>query len=181
MLVNFAGVRHLTELVADHMPRGGAIATITSTAGVGWEKEMDTWGPLLETESFDDARAWCEENLDLIGAAYIPSKKVATAWTMYACNDLGARGIRINCTMPGPTQTPMFPEFQEKVGADFWAQYPIPIGRFATPEDQAEALIFLNSPAASCISGVSLIVDGGTVGAASAGTISLPVPVPKSG
>ena len=179
MLVNFVGVRHLSELVTDRMPKGGAIATITSTAGVGWQNELDTWLPLLQTDGFQEASDWCEGHIDEIGMAYGPSKKVASAWTQYACNDLGKRGIRINCTMPGPTQTPMFPEFEEKVGADFWSQYPIPLGRFATPEDQANALIFLNSDAASCISGVSLIVDGGTVGAAQAGTISLPVPQPK--
>ena len=98
MLVNFAGVRHLTELVAERMPEGAAVATITSTAGLGWQKRREQWLELLATDGFAAARAWCDSHPDAIATGYKPSKEVATAWTMYACNDLGARGIRINCT-----------------------------------------------------------------------------------
>src|SRR5258705_9364749 len=38
MLVNFVGLRHLTESVLARIPEGGAVASITSVAGMGWRK-----------------------------------------------------------------------------------------------------------------------------------------------
>ena len=173
MLVNFAGVRHLTELVAERMPEGAAVATITSTAGLGWQKRREQWLELLATDGFAAARAWCDSHPDAIATGYKPSKEVATAWTMYACNDLGARGIRINCTLPGPTETPMLPSFKQRTG-DFLDSMPIPLGRFQTPLEQARALLFLNSRAAAGITGTALVVDGGTAGAVAAGRVTMP-------
>jgi NAD(P)-dependent dehydrogenase (short-subunit alcohol dehydrogenase family) len=173
MLVNFAGIRHLTELVVERMGAGGAVATITSTAGIAWQERRDQWLELLATDGFDEATAWCEAHPDAIATGYKPSKEAATAWTMYACNALGARGIRINCTMPGPTDTPLLPNFKQRTG-DFLDRMPIPLGRFQTPLEQAQALLFLNSPAASGITGTALVVDGGTMGAVSAGTVTMP-------
>ena len=174
MLVNFVGVRHLTNLIVDRMNRGGAVATIASTAGVGWESKFDTILPLLQTETFADAQAWCRDHPEDIHPGYIPSKHAVVAWTHYACNDLGARGVRINCTMPGPTETPMLQNLKAKVVDGFWEAYPIPLGRFQTPDEQAAPLVFLNSRAASAITGSALITDGGSIAAAAAGTVELP-------
>ena len=46
---------------------------------------------------------------------------------------LAARGIRINCLNPGPTDTPMMPHFEEANGEDFMRDFPKPIGRNAVP------------------------------------------------
>lgn len=174
MLVNFAGVRLLTELVAERMPRGGAVASIASAAAAGWQAQLHTFMPLVETDGFAAARDWCEANPEAIGMAYTPSKIALVIWTAYACNALGARGIRINCTLPGPTETPMLPDFKRKLRDGFWDEYPIPLGRFLTPEDQARALVFLNSDAASGITGTALLTDGGTTSAAATGQVTLP-------
>jgi NAD(P)-dependent dehydrogenase (short-subunit alcohol dehydrogenase family) len=174
MLVNFAGVRLLTELVVERMAPGGAVASISSAAAAGWQDHLETLLPLVETDGFEEARAWCEANPDAIGLAYTPSKITLAIWTAYACNDLGARGIRINCTLPGPTETPMLPDFKRKLREGFWDEYPIPLGRFLTPADQARALVFLNSEAASGITGISLLVDGGTASAAATGKVVMP-------
>jgi NAD(P)-dependent dehydrogenase (short-subunit alcohol dehydrogenase family) len=120
------------------------------------------------------ARAWCVEHESLVGAANGPSKVALAIWTAYACRELGARGIRINCTMPGPTETPMLPDFKRKLREGFWDEYPIPLGRFQTPAEQASALVFLNSDAAAAITGTALLTDGGTVSAASVGQVTLP-------
>ncbi|HTX07855.1 MAG TPA: coniferyl-alcohol dehydrogenase [Solirubrobacteraceae bacterium] len=174
MIVNFVAVRHLTEMVVERMPNGGAVATIASTAGVGWEEKLPVFRPLLETTTFDDAVSWCREHPEDIEPGYIPAKQAIVAWTHYACNELGARGIRINCTMPGPTETPMLPSLKAKVVDGFWEAYPIPLGRFQTPDEQAAPLVFLNSAGASAITGSALITDGGSIGAAAAGAIELP-------
>jgi len=181
MLINFAGVRHLTELVVERMPAGGAVATIASAAAAGWPQRLEAFLPLVETQGFAGAKGWCEAHPDAIATGYGPSKLAVAIWTAYACNDLGARGIRINCTMPGPTETPMLPSFKQRVGEGFWESYPIPIGRFATPAEQGRALVFLNSAAASCITGIGLVTDGGSLSAAAAGVVTLPTVQVRTG
>jgi NAD(P)-dependent dehydrogenase (short-subunit alcohol dehydrogenase family) len=174
MLINFAGVRLLTERVTARMPPGGAVVSIASAAAAGWQAQLSTLLPLVETDGFDAARTWCEEHPDEVGAAYTPSKVALAIWTAYACDDLGRRGIRINCTLPGPTDSPMLPDFKRKMQDGFWERYPIPLGRFQTPAEQASALVFLNSNAASAITGAALLTDGGTVSAAGTGRVTLP-------
>lgn len=174
MLINFAGVRHLTRLVTELMPRGGAVASIASAAAAGWQAHVDAFLPLVRTDSFACASNWCEDHPDLVGAAYTPSKLALAIWTADACDELGARGIRINCTMPGPTETPMLPDFKSKMRDGFWDEYPIPLGRFQTPQEQARAMVFINSRAAAGITGTALLVDGGTAGAAATGRRTLP-------
>jgi NAD(P)-dependent dehydrogenase (short-subunit alcohol dehydrogenase family) len=174
MLINFAGVRHLTELATALMPSGGAVASIASAAAAGWQAHLDTFLPLVQTDGFAGAREWCADHPDLVGAAYTPSKLAVAIWTADACHALGARGIRINCTLPGPTETPMLPDFKNKMRDGFWDEYPIPLGRFQRPEEQARAMVFINSRAAAGITGTALLVDGGTAGAAATGRITIP-------
>jgi len=174
MLINFAGVRLLSDAVAEQMPAGGAIVSVASAAAAGWQQQLDSFLGLVQTDGFAEARPWCEANPELVGAAYTPSKVAITIWTAYACSDLGARGIRINCTLPGPTETPMLPDFKEKLRDGYWDEYPIPLGRFQTPAEQAGALVFLGSDAAAAITGVALLTDGGTVSAVATGRAALP-------
>ena len=71
-------------------------------------------------------------------------------------------GIRINAVVPGQVMTPS--------AADFAARAPetaaltaeaIPMGRGGDPDELAEAIVFMLSPAASYITGTALPVDGG--------------------
>ena len=83
------------------------------------------------------------------------------------------RGIRINCTMPGPTQTPMMAQFEQATAASVLEAAAQPINRRSTPDEQAGPLVFLNSDAASYINGVALPVDGGFLGGVATGQIDL--------
>jgi NAD(P)-dependent dehydrogenase (short-subunit alcohol dehydrogenase family) len=152
-----------------HMEPGGAIASISSTAGRGWEENVTNWLPLVTTEGFDAGKAWCEAHPDEIAGGYGPSKQAMIIWTMYASVGLAGKGIRINCISPGPTDTPMMPDFPQAV----IARYPIPLGRHSRPEEQAYPLIFLNSRAASYVTGENLITDGGTIAGVVTGQIDL--------
>jgi NAD(P)-dependent dehydrogenase (short-subunit alcohol dehydrogenase family) len=173
MLVNFAGLRHLSDLVVDHMPAGGAVASISSAAGAGWSGSIAKWMPLVTTEGFEAARAWIGDHAGEIAGGYAPSKEAIIVWTVWRSFELAQRGIRINCTSPGPTDTPMMPAFEEQVGKAFMDHYPIPLGRRGTPDEQAAALIFLNSPAAGAITGENLTTDGGTMSALAVGTLDV--------
>jgi NAD(P)-dependent dehydrogenase (short-subunit alcohol dehydrogenase family) len=81
---------------------------------------------------------------------------------------LGGRGIRINCTGPGVTETPILDQLRGAYGQGFLDDIPKPLGRVSEPEEQAAVLVFLNSQAASYISGQVLWVDGGNLGVATA-------------
>ena len=173
MLVNFVGMRHLAEEVIGHMPEGGAIASISSTAGAGWMGNVAKWMPLVTSAGFAAGRAWCEAHPEDIAGGYSPSKEAIIIWTLWRSFELAKQKIRINVISPGPTQTPMMPSFEAMAGKDFMDNYPIPLGRWSTPEEQAYPLIFLNSKAASFITGENLNTDGGTTGAIITGNIDM--------
>ena len=88
--------------------------------------------------------------------------------------DLNAQGIRLNCISPGPTDTPMMPAFEDMAGGgqiiDLFAQG---LGRRSTPAEQGWPMIFLNSDAASYISGENLNTDGGMFGGIISGQVDL--------
>ena len=94
------------------------------------------------------------------------SKEAIILYTMRSTTPLGARGIRINCTGPGVTETPILDQLRNAYGQGFLDDIPKPLGRVAGPAEQASVLLFLNSRAASYISGQVVWVDGGNVAAA---------------
>jgi NAD(P)-dependent dehydrogenase (short-subunit alcohol dehydrogenase family) len=179
MLVNFVGLRHLSESLAEHMKPGAAIASVSSVAGLGYQRHLAQLKPLLAS-GFDEALRFCKEHPE-IANGYPAAKECVVAWTLLRAKDLGAKGIRINCTCPGITETPMLAHFDALVGLD-WMQEHLQgfLGRNSRPDEQAWALAFLNSDAASFVSGANLFVDAGYAGALSVGAISPPPPSPKA-
>ena len=168
--VNFIGHRHLLNLLLadDLLPRGSAIAMISSSAGLGWETNLDLIVDFLAIEDFDEASQWC---LDNERADYMWTKQVINAYVAQQAMPLMAKGIRINATLPGPTDTPL-----ARANADTWltfgADYREATGTEpSTPLEQAYPLVFLCSPAASGISGITLVTDAGFFGAGVTGTL----------
>jgi NAD(P)-dependent dehydrogenase (short-subunit alcohol dehydrogenase family) len=162
MLVNFVAARHLTGLVSDLMPPGSAVVTISSAGAYGWENTMDQVAELIATPGYPEAKAWCEEHEKQVGEGYLLSKQAIIVWTLHAALDLAPRGIRVNCTSPGPTATPMMPSFEQYMGKDFMDRFPKPLGgRNSTPEEQGHVVVFLNSDAAAYITGTNVYADGG--------------------
>ena len=81
------------------------------------------------------------------------------AFTKSIAKELGSRNIRCNAIAPGFIQTEMTDELPEDLKKRYLDQ--IPMKRFATPEEIANAVAFLASPAASYITGIKIPVDGG--------------------
>jgi NAD(P)-dependent dehydrogenase (short-subunit alcohol dehydrogenase family) len=155
------------------MPAGSAVVTISSAGGIGWEHMMEVIAELLATEGPQAAREWLEARPDLVGEGYLFSKQVIIVWTLHCALDLAPRGIRVNCTSPGPTDTPMMPSFVEYMGKDFMDAFPKPLGRNSTPQEQAHLLVFLNSDAASYITGSNVYADGGFTAGLTTGRLGL--------
>jgi NAD(P)-dependent dehydrogenase (short-subunit alcohol dehydrogenase family) len=109
----------------------------------------------------------------VVEGGYAFSKQTLAVWTMATGARLIKQGVRINCTWPSPTQTPMMLEFEKQAPAAAIDIFAEPIGRRSTPEEQAWPLIFLNSDAARFINGHVLPVDGGFMGAVTTGEIDL--------
>ncbi|KAF5544159.1 2 hydroxypropyl dehydrogenase [Fusarium phyllophilum] len=94
---------------------------------------------------------------------YTTSKHAALGLTKNSALDNASHGIRVNCVCPSWTDTPMTRQALEGVqGLEEFVNAAVPMGRIATTEEVADAVIFLCSSRASYITGTALIVDGGT-------------------
>lgn len=95
--------------------------------------------------------------------AYTSSKGAIISLTRNLAVQFAPHGIRANCIHPGFTDTPMQtvrtsdPEWVRAAVAE------IPLGRLGTARDVANAALFLASDEASYITGIELVVDGGSV------------------
>ncbi len=125
---------------SDGQRRGGAIVNI----GSGWGLKG---GP--------DAVAYCA------------SKGAVVNMTRAMAIDHGPQGIRVNCVCPGDTDTPMLRAEARQLGADeaaFLAESAErPLARLGTPDDVAQAILYLVSDASSWVTGTTLVVDGGGI------------------
>lgn len=92
-------------------------------------------------------------------SAYSASKAAVESLTRTWASEWGSRGVRVNSVAPGPTRT-------EGVEAE-WGDTnealgrALPLGRTASPNEIAHAVVFLASPRASFITGSTLHADGG--------------------
>lgn len=126
------GIRYAAPRMAEH--GGGSIVVVASTSGVRADPER---------------------------FAYNASKAAAINLARAAALDWGVRGVRVNAMAPGPTMTSIIqggkltPEHLAELTRN------IPLQRLGTPDEQAEAICFLASPAASFITGAVLMCDGG--------------------
>jgi NAD(P)-dependent dehydrogenase (short-subunit alcohol dehydrogenase family) len=129
----FLGIKHGLPRMRD----GGAIVNVASVSGmVGY--------PLV--------------------AAYVASKHAVIGLTRTAALEGAARGIRVNAICPGPIKGQLMSAAAGGVAHDPH-QDPfltgVPLARYGTPEEVAQTIAFLLSPAAGFISGATIAIDGG--------------------
>ena len=114
----------------------GAILNVASTAGVSPRPRL-TW--------YNSSKGW------MITA----TKSMAV--------ELAPSGVRVNAINPVAGETPLLKSFMGEDTPEIRAKFlsTIPLGRFSTPEDMANAACFLCSDEASMVTGVAMEVDGG--------------------
>jgi 3alpha(or 20beta)-hydroxysteroid dehydrogenase len=136
---SFMGIRRLAEAMVE----GGAIVNVSSTAGL----------------------------TGYFSAAYTASKWAVRGLAKAAAIELAPRGIRVNTICPGLVDTPMALTVKPGHDADQikgWYEgnrEMTPLGRGASPDELADAALFLLGPHSSFITGTDLAVDGGMIGA----------------
>jgi NAD(P)-dependent dehydrogenase (short-subunit alcohol dehydrogenase family) len=97
-------------------------------------------------------------------AVYAGSKHAVEGITKSAAIELAGTGVRVNIVGPGPVETGMFNRFaQAKENKANFLDTQVPNKRIGTPEEIANAIVFIGSEKASYIIGASLAVDGGMI------------------
>ncbi len=128
------------RLVIPHMKNqgGGSIVITSSNSGVQLDREM---------------------------VAYATSKHAAVALARQMAADYARFNIRVNALCPGWVDTPFNEPFMRQMGGrdalEEYVRTQIPMGRWASADEIAEALLFLASDRSSFMTGQALVVDGG--------------------
>ena len=180
----------LARAVAETEARLGALTIAVNNAGIGgagaaetlphetWQSlyDVNVGGVFLSCQA--EARAMLPRgkgsivniasisgsivNRGLLQAHYNSSKAAVIHLTKSLAMEWADRGVRVNAISPGYTLTPMNrrPEVQKQVQA---FSRDTPLGRMAAPEEMVGPTVFLASRAASYVTGVDLLVDGGYV------------------
>lgn len=103
--------------------------------------------------------------LDRAMTAYITSKAASITMTRQIALDVARYGIRINALCPGWVDTPFNDPYTKQLGGRKALEKAIanvvPMGRFATPEEIAEVILFMVSDRSSYMTGHALVADGG--------------------
>ena len=135
---NFSQITHIIRRTLGHMPAGGSIVNITSV------------------EAHQAAPGY---------AIYAAMKAAVASLTRTLALELAPRGIRVNAMAPDALATSGEHDARAVTSSGPLTYVPAsmpPLGRFGTPEDGANAVLFLASPLAQFITGSTVHVDGGT-------------------
>lgn len=138
--VTLKGVYLLSHEILPHMIKAGRGSIINT--GSGWSLKG---GPLA--------------------ASYCAAKAGVLNLTRAMAIDYGKHNIRVNCVCPGDIDTPMLRSECQQLGEDE-RQFLVeaaqrPLARVGTPEDVANAVLFLASDMSSWVTGAHIVVDGG--------------------
>ena len=171
--------------LADINARFGAIGILVNNAGITRDNLLlrmkdDEWDAIMATNlkpAFRLAKGVLRGMMkarhgriiqigSVVGASgnpgqanYAAAKAALVGFTKSLAQEVGSRNITINCVAPGFVDTDMTKALPEAQRAALLEK--IPLGRLGSPEDIANAVLFLASPQAGYITGATLHVNGG--------------------
>ena len=132
--INLTGVFNCTRAVIEHMIDNG-------------------WGRIVNITSISGLMGFFGQT------NYAAAKAGVIGFTKSCAREVARKNITVNAVAPGVVETEMAQLIPEEVRDDFLRQ--IPMGRFAQPEEIAEAIAFLVSEKAAYITGQTIHVNGG--------------------
>ena len=111
------------EILVNRMSKGGSIAFMTSTGGIGWEKEGNkkVYLPILEAKGWQASVEILEKSIlrHLPGTLGYPFSKLAMNYYVAQLQkEFASTGIRVNAVLPGSTDTGLKDEFTKMVGGE---------------------------------------------------------------
>ena len=95
--------------------------------------------------------------------AATPAKAALTSWSKGLAGEVAKDGVTVNCVAPGRIKTRQIMQklHPTEESRDSFIDAMIPIGRFGEPDEIASVIVFLASPIAGYVTGVTVPVDGG--------------------
>ncbi len=153
---------YITEkYLKERMSEGSSILYVSSTAGLNWKKYKKEQDRIVNLKTWEEVEAKIKEYNKYSGTmAYMYAKRCISQYAAEKSVELGKRRIRVNCVMPGSTNTGMKDEFEKMAGGKEALLDETGVAhRLATSEEMAGPIVFLNSDMASFVSGVDFCVD----------------------
>lgn len=149
-------VRFFTEEKLTQTMQANFDAPVLTTSALLKAKKINQGGSLVYISSISSSRPQA-------GAAlYGGSKAAIESFVKVLAQELHTQQIRVNSVAPAMVKTPMYDRAEEMISKEDMdkhvAKYLLGVGY---PEDVANAVIFLLSPASRWITGINLILDGG--------------------
>ena len=119
-------------------------------------KKLNKGGSIVFVASVDGPKVVHAGN-----SVYSAGKSALVGMARNMAIDLAPKKIRVNCILPGTTDTPLIRT--ENVTEDSLAEVAktFPLKRFGTPDDMAFGIIYMLSDASSFVTGTELVIDGG--------------------
>jgi 3-oxoacyl-[acyl-carrier protein] reductase len=178
----FEQAQNLAKAVMNHF---GKLDILINNAGVNRDRTLrrmtpEQWNEVIQTNLnsvFNCTKAVLEAMITQGGGVivsvssvigemgnigqtnYASTKAGIIGFTKSLARELAGNNIRVNAVAPGFIETDMLGTVPEDIRKQILAQ--IPLGRFGTPEEIALSVLYLCSPAASWITGITLRINGG--------------------
>lgn len=170
LTINTIGTIAFTTAMMGALADDASVVTIASKAGAFWQQNIDQVKAVLALDMTSDIAAFIDEHDIDATRAYRLSKECLIVWSaQMAAQNL--QKYRFNSISPAAVETAILDNFKTAFG-DIVTQNLAKVGRAGSPDEIADAVVFMASPKAQWINGIDLVIDGGMGAAVLAGQLN---------